>query len=112
MPPYEEWWYHTDVFSLQDLIDASQGKDPKEIIISIHRDRQVTDLGVRVEHRSAPDLKAWREGKAAEEKEYQKKLEAYKIEKLEYEEWKASQEVAQKQKEIRDLKEKLKKLKK
>ena len=51
LPAYEKWWYTTDAFSLQEILDLSKDFDPKDVIISIYRDRQVQDITVSVNHR-------------------------------------------------------------
>lgn len=92
-PQVEEWWYNTDVFTLQDLLDAIGDANPKDVVISVHRDRQVEDLTVKVQNRTKPDLKAWRAAKAAEEADYQRRLEDYKKELVAYKKWQAEQKV-------------------
>lgn len=92
-PTIEEWWYDTEVFTLQELLDMSKGMDPKDVIISVHRDRQIEDLSVSVTHRSTPDIKAWRAGKAAEDADYEARLEVFKKDMIEYRKWEANQKI-------------------
>lgn len=93
MPPIEEWWYNTDVFTLQELLDMSEGMNPKEVFISVHRDRQIHDISVSVSCRTKPDLEAWRAGKAASEADYEARLEVYKKDMIEYRKWEANQKI-------------------
>jgi hypothetical protein len=93
MPPLEEWWYNTDVYSLQELLDMSKGMDPKDIFISVHRDREIHDISVTVSCRIKPDIKAWRAGKAASEADYEARLEVFKKDMIEYRKWEANQKI-------------------
>ncbi len=90
---YEEWGYKTEFCSLQDILNVSQGVDPYNVIISIHRDRCMEDISVCVMHRATADKEAWKKGRDIEEKEYQEKLASYEKEKLEYDKWKIQQEI-------------------
>lgn len=93
MPAIEEWWYDTDVFTLQELLDMSKGMDPKDVFVSVHRDREIRDLSVSVSCRTKPDIEAWRTGKAASEADYEARLEVFKKEMIEYRKWEANQEI-------------------
>lgn len=94
-PDFEEWWYDTEVMSLQDLFDITPvGADPKKIIISIHRDRDITDIVVRVTNNTPTDNTAL--AKRLYKKEYKKYLkekEKYLEDSKKYEEWEKQEEI-------------------
>lgn len=49
MPNFQEWWYDTEVFSLQDILSAIPADtDPNKVVISIHRDRAIEDINIKV----------------------------------------------------------------
>jgi len=72
-----EWHYDTDLYTLQDLLDLAKGKDPKDVIISLSRDREIIHVGISVEHRTQVDIQAWQAAHDAEEDEYQRKYAEY-----------------------------------
>lgn len=103
MPAIEEWWYDTDVFTLQELLDSSKDMDPKDVIISVHRDRHINDITISVTHRSTPDLDAWKAGKEAEEADYQARLAIYKKEIVKFRKWEAEEKIKQLKEKLTSL---------
>ncbi len=100
--------------TLQTILDMlPEGVKPSDVKISTSLDVGSMSIdGHEVTFSYKKKFEADPEGFKAAMKQYEENYQAYLVEKQKYDEWKASQEVAQKQKEIRELKEKLKKLKK
>jgi hypothetical protein len=88
-----EWWYDTDLCSLQDLLNLAKNKDPKKIMIVLHRDRQIDHVKISIEHRTEVDCQAWQAAYDAEEIEYQQKYTEYIEADKKYQLWLAEQEL-------------------
>ena len=88
-----EWWYHTDLYSLQELMDLSKDKDPKDVIISLHRNREIDHVTISVKYRTATDAQKWQAEHDAEEAEYQRKYTEYVEADKQYQLWLAEQEL-------------------
>lgn len=104
--PHEEWWYDTEVFTLQELLDMTKGINPEEVVINIHRDRQVEDITVAVIHKTPSDKKARKKLRDAEMKDYNERRAIYEKEKIEYDKWKTEQEIQELQNKLSTLKNK------
>lgn len=104
-PQVEEWWYDTEFVTLQDILNiVPTNTDPKNIIITIHRDREIRDIGCKVSIRTQVDKEAWQLGHDAEQVEYEEKLAAYEAEKKKYDQWKTEEEIKQLQSKLDKLK--------
>lgn len=99
-----KWWYDTDLYTLQDLLNLSKDKDPKEIVISLHRNREIDHITISVEYRTKTDVEAWQADHDAEEAEYKQKYADYVEADKEYQLWLAEQELEKLVAKISDLK--------
>ena len=105
-PNLEEWWYHTYAFSLQDILSVvPPGTDPNLVVIHVQRERDCQSVDVDVILRTPTDKVAWQAGQDAEEADWQQRFAIYEKEMAVYEKWKIEQN-------IKELEEKLSKLKK
>lgn len=105
-PKIEEWWYDTDVMSVQDILEnLPHDADLKDVFISIHRERQIEYVEVRVSHRTPNNKEIWQAGHDAEEEDYEHKLSIYEKELAEY-------EILEKEQKMKELQDEINKLKK
>jgi len=104
-PHIENWDYDVDAFSLQDILNQLPKEvETNNIFISIHRDRSIDHIKVKVVHRTPTDKKAWQAAHDAEEVEYQAKYKIYQEEMAAYEKWKTEQEIIKLQNKLEKLK--------
>ena len=100
--------------TLQTIIDMlPEGVKPSDVTISMGLD--TGDMGIYGQELTFSYKKTFAadpEGFKAAQKQYEENYQAYLVERKKYDEWLATQEIAKKQKEIRELSEKLRKLKK
>lgn len=91
----ENWEYDNDVISLDKLLKIIGSEDPKNIFISLHRDRQCMHVEFVVSKRDKFDAKFIKEWKAENKRlknEWEEKMKQYHIDMLEYEIWCKEQE--------------------
>jgi hypothetical protein len=100
-----EWWYHTDVLSLQEIMDVlPPNTNPKDVIISVHRDRHITDITITVSLRSSINEAEWQKAHDAEKADYEKRFLQYEKEMKKYELWETEQKIKELEKKRDNLK--------
>jgi hypothetical protein len=106
LPTFEGCSYHNEVCTLAELLAKVPPDVPHEdIVITMSRDRMYTYIGVGLTAKRPTDKKALKNSYKQAYQEYELKEKQYQKDLAEYQEWK-------KQDEIRQLEEKLAKLKK
>jgi hypothetical protein len=104
-PVIEDWNYDNVLCSLQDILDkAPSNIDPKNIIVSIQRDRDRDHITYTLSYKVMFDAVAWQLKKDQAKAEYDIKLENYKKLKHEYDIWLAEKELSYAQEKLDKLK--------
>ena len=107
IPEIEEWEYNTELFTLKQLMDMSEGIDPSQVMVSVHRDRKCMDISVRVTQKTPftkEDKKKWKAEREIEDNEFEQRRKIYNEEKAKYDLWKAEQELKTMQDRISKMK--------
>lgn len=106
LPEITDFGYHNDMGTVADLLKKiPEGMPLEDVVITINRDRMIDYVNFSVTYRRPTDKKALKSSYLQALKEYKQKEKQYQTDLAEYQEW-------QKQEEIRQLEEKLAKLKK
>lgn len=96
--------YDNSMGSLQDLLDViPDGVHPRDVVISINRDRYVGYIEFRMEYRTATNKEKLKAAYNADYAEYEKKLKMYEQDMISYEKWKRQERRNQLKKELEDL---------
>lgn len=104
IPKIKEWWYDTEIFTLQQLLDIiPKEANPKNITIIVNRTREINHITVSVIHRTPIDEVAWKAGELAEDKKYKEELAIYEVEKVKYDEWYLENQIKELQNKLEQL---------
>jgi hypothetical protein len=105
--------YENEICSLNDLLSkCPAGIDPSNVFIYINRDRMMSQVDFSVKIRKPTNKSVLKDAYNKAFKEFKIKNTQYQKDLSIYNEWLAQEEIKKKQKEIRDLKDQLAKLKK
>ena len=104
-PPIELWGYDTEIFTMKELLEiVPDNVDKNDVVISVHRDRQINHIEVLVSVRVPVDKEAWQAAHDAEKADYERRYAAYKEELAAYDKWETEQEIKRLQDKLAKIK--------